>query len=186
MTRTPTTRALLPFAAALLLLVPACVSAPPAPDTFTLSVQIGRDIGMDRIQLANVDSLTLLFEPMIESARPMPADFEQPMMEAYEEGQIRLSVDSNGLLTMLVSREYIVANATVDAMGGNPRVDLELWTADTMTHTPAPQVRGTVTHMGDQIGIGSLPLPEWPLPPGGEAQLNIPCATGMAMQCTGS
>jgi hypothetical protein len=165
-----------------LFLVPACAH-PVAPDSFTLTVQIGRDLGMDRITLDNVDSLTLLFEPMMEGTRD-PADFSQPMIDSFEDGQIMLSVDANGLLTMLVSREYILENAVPDATGGNPRLDLELWTADQMRHMPAPQIRGTVTRMGNQIGIGSLPLADWPLPAGGMAQLNIPCATGMATLCT--
>jgi hypothetical protein len=165
-------------------LVTSC-SSPVAPDSFTLAIQIGRPLGMDRITLDNVDSLTLLFEPMMEgTARPEPADFDQPMMEAYADGQIRLSVDANGLLTMLISREYVVAHAVTDDTGGNPRLELELWTRDTVTHTPAPQIRGTVTHMGNPIGVGTTALAAWPLPPGGDAQLNIPCMTGMAMQCT--
>ncbi len=183
--RTPLTRRfLLPlfFGLALALTLPCC-GAPVAPDAFTLTVQIGRDIGQDRITLDNVDSLTLLFEPMMEGMRG-PADFEQPLMASYEAGQVMLSVDGNGLLTMLISREYILENAIPDATGGNPRLDLELWTADQMRHMPAPQVRGTVMHMGNQIGVGSLALAVWPLPAGGTAQLNIPCATGMATLCT--
>ena len=155
---------------------------PPAPDSFTLAIQIGRNIGTDQITLDNVDAVTLLFEPMMEGSRP-PAEFSEPMMTSFEDGEIMVSVDANGLLTLLVSRAYVLENAVTMATGEN-RLELELWTADQMTHMPAPRIRGTVTRMGNQIGIGSVSLAQWPLPPGGEAQLAIPCATGMATLCT--
>lgn len=177
-----TKRTLLTFSALSLLFVPAC-AGPVAPDSFTLAVQMGRDIGQDRITLDNVDSLTLLFEPMVEGSG-MSADFAQPMMSSFENGQIMMSVDANGLLTLLISREYILENAVPDATGANPRLELELWTADQVRHMPAPQIRGTVTRMGNQIGTGSVALAMWPLPPGGDAQVTIPCATGMATLCT--
>ena len=178
-----TTRMLLRSLLAVLALTLASCASPTAPDTFTLVVQIGREVGTDRITLDNVGSLSLLFEPMVGSGGVAP-DFAQPMMSSFEDGQIQLSVDGNGLLTMLVSRDYVVENAVTDGTGGNPRLELELWTADQMMRMPAPQVRGTVTDMGEQIGVGSVALAAWPLRPGDEAQLTIPCATGMADRCT--
>lgn len=178
-------RTLLSLAALLLLgVLPSC-GRPAAPDAFTLHIQ------MTGVNIAAIDSLRINVIPQMEGAATgMFAAPTRGMCTTgtctYENGEITVSTDSRGILTMDVAGAYVMANAMPGMNGADPRLDIDLWSDDRMTHNPAPQVRVTVLRTSNQIAQGTVFLPAWPLPAGGEAQVNVPCLTGMTMLCSGN
>lgn len=163
----------LPLAA----LVPSC-AAPTAPEGFTLAIQL------TGVNAAAVDTLRVVIAPTMEGTSP-PGHFLAPTRgTSFENGEVVISVDARGILTMNVTGAYVRAHALADASGNDPRLELELWTDDRSVH-PGPQVRATVERGGNTIATGVAYLPAWPLVLGDSSQVNVPCMTGLEMMCAG-
>lgn len=163
--------------AATLALVPSCAS-PTAPEGFTLVLQFRN------VRVSSIEALRLTFSPVIENMRT--PHFVAPMRgTSFQDGDIQISVDSvTGLLTMVISPEYVAANATTEAGELSPRLAIELWTDDTEAHM-GPQVRATAQRGNTQIATGVGYLPEWPPTLGGTYQMDVPCMTGLEAMCSG-
>ncbi len=163
--------------AALLALVPSCAS-PTAPEGFTLVLQFAN------VRVSAIEALRLTFSPVVENMQT--PHFVAPMRgTSFENGDIQISVDSvTGLLTMVISPEYVAANATTEAGELSPRLEIELWTDDTMAHM-GPQVRATAQRGNTQIATGVDYLPTWPPVLGGTRTIDVPCMPGLEAMCDG-
>jgi hypothetical protein len=162
---------------ALVTLAPSCGPGAP-PEGFTLAIQCSH------VNVAALDSIRITIAPVMVGT--MTGHFLQPMHgTSFENGEINVSVDSvTGLLTIDISGTYARAHAMADAMGNDPRLEIQLWTDDHQMTSP-PQLRATVTHNGMQVATGVVYLPSWPLVLGDSTQVNVPCMTGFDMQCAG-
>lgn len=156
-----------------LALAPAgCGSDPVAPDGYRLVVQL------ENVSVTAVDQLRITFTP---DATMGAVGFQDIEPVTYEDGGITVDVESDGVLVMTLTGDYVRANADVGEPT-SPRIALEIWSDDEMMRR-GPQVRATVTRAAEQIATGAFFLPGWPLPLGSDGLLRVPCRMGFEAQC---
>ncbi len=107
--------------------------------------------------------------------------FVEPM--SFEDGAIRLSVDSmDGTLLLTLDGAHVNQRA-VDQGDGSSVYDLEVWSNDGVMRTRAPSVRVVGLRGTEQIAEGFLFLPQWPLPLGQISRINVACRPGVSDRC---
>lgn len=164
---------ILPFALFLSLSLAGCASPP---EGFTLALQL------TGIRLAAVDNVRIVLTPAAEGGT-MPR-FTMPAVGSFEDGGVRLSVDStDGQLVILISGDYFRAHAVPTGDGDlDPRLSLELWSDDT-TMRAGPRINGVVVAAGFEVATADAFLSAWPLPLGTTYTLTLPCTAGREMEC---
>lgn len=168
--------ALLPGALALVatLASSSCVAAPPpAPEGFTLSIQL------TGIRASVVDNVRIVLIPQVVGA----ASPRFSPIEPFDAGGVQVSVDGAGRLVLVVSGDYVRANGIPRGEGDlDPRIDVELWSDDDLGRA-GPQILGYAVIGGAQLGMAAAYLPEWPLPLGAGVVFPIACTAGFEAQC---
>ncbi len=150
---------------ALVALALAGCGAPPAPEGFTLAVQ------MMNVRPVAVDALRITFTP--RDATP-PVVFQPTPPQSYEDGAITVEVDGSGILSMVVTGDYVRAHSTMTGVDAH-RFEVEIWSDDDAMRD-GPQIRGTVLRMGESIAQGAAFLPGWPVPLGATSQVTVTCS----------
>ncbi len=105
---------------ALVALALAGCGAPPAPEGFTLAVQ------MMNVRPVAVDALRITFTP--RDATP-PVVFQPTPPQSYEDGAITVEVDGSGILSMVVTGDYVRAHSTMTGVDAH-RFEVEIWSDD--------------------------------------------------------
>jgi hypothetical protein len=138
----------------------------PGPEGYTLAI---RFVSMDP---EVIDRLRLTFTAA--TGQRFAAQEEM----AYEGDQIRVRVESDGVLVMEIDGEHVRSHYTLPD-GEQALYELEIYSEDPTMNT-GPVILGSATRDAMFIGQGSARLPEWPPVLGGVTQLAIQCGTEAA------
>lgn len=151
-------------------------SAPAAPAGFTLAIQFSS------VNAAAIDTLRITFQPRMDATGAHAFMDIDPT--PYFEGGVTVDVESDGVLVMTITGDYVRSHLTVeDAF--DPRFEIEIWSDDEGVMRQGPQVRATVVRASEQIATGAGFLPSWPVELGATSQINVPCSPTFTAQCSG-
>ncbi|GAB5542345.1 MAG: hypothetical protein SangKO_021050 [Sandaracinaceae bacterium] len=164
-------RTLIAIATAAASLLVSCGGEAPPPEGFHM-----------RLRFMSADPA--VFETVTVRIDPNGADerfmFVEPM--TYADGNIRLEIDGEGAAILELDGPYVASLAENEG-GLNFIFDLEVWTPeDQMERRPPPFVTVNVERAGEVIAMGDSFLANWPLPLGGQVEIEVPCRA--ADRCT--